>query len=361
MLTADICIYTAHERRTMTRFSVLIPVYNVEKYLKQCLDSVLNQTFKDFEVIAINDGSTDNSLEILEHYAKSDKRFKVYSQENLGLGAVRRNLLNKAAGDYIVFVDADDWLEIDALECIKNKIEETNAVIIQFDYKDYNEKTGRSCVKSLAKDVAKEGVNLYKKPFFKWQELNKGLLFYVSPNVWAKAFSRDFIEKNNINFPVCGYYEDSIFALETSVLAPKIHYINKPLYNYRIVASSISNKFYDEKIDLCVDNINRIKDFLSAQNLLQGNVLKEFNEYIIASMSTVYPFIATDNGYEKFFRICKDILPSKYFKKLQARIKYGNLSFWEKIFSVRNIRTKHAQRKKVLIIFGIIIELKSYN
>lgn len=345
----------------MTQFSILIPVYNMEKYLKQCLDSMLNQTFKDFEVITIDDGSTDSSLKILEEYAKLDERFKVYSQKNCGLGIVRKNLLKNACGKYIVFVDSDDWLEENALECINNKFIETKAEVIQFDYQDYNEKTGRVCVKSLAKDVLKEGIDLNKKSHFKWQELNKSLLLYASPNVWAKAFSRDFILKNNIDFPDTRYYEDSIFALKAAVLTNEIYYINKVLYNYRIVANSSSNKFYDEKIDLCVDNLNRIKEFLSSQNMFKDDIIKEFNEYQLACWTAVYPFIATDEGYDKFFNICKNMLQPKVFKQLQSRIKYGNLTFWEKIFSVRNIRVKHAQRKKVLIILGFMIELKSYN
>ena len=99
----------------MPKFSIIIPVYNVEKYLVECLESIVNQSFKDFEVICVNDGSTDNSLEILQKYAENDERFKVLNQENQGQGIARNNALNIANGEYILFVDPDDFIELNML------------------------------------------------------------------------------------------------------------------------------------------------------------------------------------------------------------------------------------------------------
>ena len=106
----------------MPQISVVLPVYNVEEYLRQCLDSLANQTFEDFEVICVNDGSGDSSLSILEEYASEDERFKIISQENKGLSGARNTGMDYIKGKYTIFVDSDDWLELNALEKLYNKI-----------------------------------------------------------------------------------------------------------------------------------------------------------------------------------------------------------------------------------------------
>ena len=100
----------------MVKVSVIVPVYNVENFLKECLDSIVNQTLYDIEIICINDGSTDNSLAILESYAKSDDRIKIISQENKGLGAVRNVAFNHISGDYVFFIDSDDYIDLNTLK-----------------------------------------------------------------------------------------------------------------------------------------------------------------------------------------------------------------------------------------------------
>ena len=114
------------------KISIIIPVYNVAQYLDKALDSVVNQTYKDIEIICVNDGSTDNSLQIIENYAKKDKRIKVINQDNSGLYVVRQNGVKVATGDYITYVDGDDWLDADACDKIVSVAENSNADIIQY-------------------------------------------------------------------------------------------------------------------------------------------------------------------------------------------------------------------------------------
>ena len=110
----------------MAKVSVIVPVYNVEKYLDVCLDSLINQTFDDFEIICINDGSTDSCLNILRQYAKLDRRIKIFSQKNLGLSAARNAGMKQANGEYIVFVDSDDFLSPVALEKMHTNMSEND-------------------------------------------------------------------------------------------------------------------------------------------------------------------------------------------------------------------------------------------
>lgn len=113
----------------MIKISVIIPVYNVEMYLEQCVNSVMNQTLDDIEIICVNDGSTDNSLHILKELATKDKRLKIINQENLGLSEARNRGIKEAIGKYISFIDSDDWIDVDFLEKLYSAAEENQADI----------------------------------------------------------------------------------------------------------------------------------------------------------------------------------------------------------------------------------------
>lgn len=121
----------------MPKISVIVPVYNVAKYLERCLESILSQSFKDFEIICVNDGSTDNSLEILQQYAKKDKRIKIINQKNSGAGYSRNIGINAALGNYLSFIDADDWIDELFLEKVYHLAEVSSADIIETT-KSYN-------------------------------------------------------------------------------------------------------------------------------------------------------------------------------------------------------------------------------
>ena len=116
------------------KVSVIVPVYNVEKYLKRCLDSLINQTLKDIEIIVVNDGSTDNSLDILNKYAENDSRIKVIDKENSGVSDCRNIAMKQMKGKYIMFVDSDDWIDNNALEIMYTKIEEEKSDVVMCTY-----------------------------------------------------------------------------------------------------------------------------------------------------------------------------------------------------------------------------------
>lgn len=122
--------------------TVIIPVYNSEKYIEKCLTSVTNQIYKNLEIIVVDDGSSDNSIDIIKNYAKKDNRIKIFSQENQGLSAARNVGLDLATGEYIVFLDSDDWLELDALSVAYEILTENNAEVVIWSYvREYNSKS----------------------------------------------------------------------------------------------------------------------------------------------------------------------------------------------------------------------------
>ena len=216
------------------KVSVIIPIYNTEQYLRECLDSVVNQTLRDIEIICIDDKSTDNSLSILEEYKKKDKRIMIIKQKtNQGQGTARNIGIKKAKGKYIMFVDADDWIELNSCEELYNHIEKYKNDVVFFGMNRYDnvKKTKYSLLNSRIRtdlnqasiDFSSNKINLskLKKPF----EL-------VGEACW-KFIRRDFIIENNIYFENRRLCEDEIFAYKCYTFAKSSSFLQKGFYNYR--------------------------------------------------------------------------------------------------------------------------------
>lgn len=226
----------------MPKVSVIIPVYNVELYLHECLDSVINQTLKDIEIICINDGSTDNSLTIIENYAEKDPRIIVFSQENSGQSATRNNGLSVANGDYICFMDSDDLLECDALEYLWNEASKNNLDVLYFDAKSIFETEELKNRKSSYQTYYKRD-NKYQKIVPGEQlfsELLKDSAYRVSPCL--QLICREFLNRTNIKFVEGIIYEDNIFTTEVMLAAHKVSHRAKPFYIRRVRENSIMTK-----------------------------------------------------------------------------------------------------------------------
>jgi CDP-glycerol glycerophosphotransferase (TagB/SpsB family) len=205
--------------------SVIVPVYDVEGYLRACLESVLRQTFTDFEVIAVEDCSTDTSPQILAEIAATDPRIRVISLErNGGLGNARNVGLDAATGRFILFLDSDDWLEDDALEMVHERAEETGADVVMFDYaRTYWWGARRRNVLGRHLDDAGTPVlTIDDRP---------GLADVLNV-AWNKLYLRDFIERHAFRFPT-GYYEDLPWTYPVLLAAERIAPLDRVLYNYR--------------------------------------------------------------------------------------------------------------------------------
>ena len=211
--------------------SIIIPVYNTEKYLRECLDSVLNQTFKDFECICINDCSTDNSRSILEEYAKKDDRFIVINlSENKGQGEARNYGLNIAKGKYITFVDSDYWVTSDCLEVLYKAIEnyDTDFVSAKFFLFDNLTHTTET---NYREPKISFSVPLYAKEDKK--NVLKNITFMQTSTVCGNIFKKVFLSTNNIYFQSIKF-EDTLFMWEAIIRADKFIFIKDTIYFYRI-------------------------------------------------------------------------------------------------------------------------------
>lgn len=217
--------------------SIIIPVYNVEKYLRECLDSVIAQSFTDWEAICVNDGATDDSLAILEEYAAKDNRFKVISQVNGGQGKARNTGIKQAKGKYIYFIDSDDWLATDALSVCYNTATKHDLDMVIFQYipemeqKDFNFINGDT---SPYPPQICESV-LTGTELFKHLVLNN---FNWLPSVCLRFFNRCIFDRANLTFNEEIVYEDLFFSIQMDFLLKRVMCIQNKLYHYRIRANS---------------------------------------------------------------------------------------------------------------------------
>ena len=289
----------------MAEVSIIVPVYNVEKYLSFCLDSLVNQTFKDIEIICVNDGSTDNSAEVLEHYAGFDKRIKIINKENGGLSSARNAGLDAASGKYIAFVDSDDFVSHFLVERAYNFVQKKNAdfAAFGFDYVVGNSlklyESGFSFPKSLV------GKCVYET------DLNENFYTKIHPTAWCKFYSAKLIQNNNLRFCEDIIFEDLPFAAEVYLSANRMVYTNLPLYYYRAERQGSILSRRDEKTVDFITAIERVDDVFHKYGRFEKykNALMQYN-----IQRSIHYFITVDGTYrEKFFYSMK-----KYFSKLSC-------------------------------------------
>ena len=208
-----------------TRVSIIVPVYNVEKYIHQCVDSLLAQKYKNIEMVLIDDESPDQCPQILDEYAKKDTRIKVIHQKNRGLSGARETGFKAASGKYVNFVDSDDWIEDTAIEEMVEAAEKNNADIVICDWKTFENEDLNGVVhtQTLKNDLPME-------------QIRDEFLQDKHPNFMCnKLFKRELF--NGIVFPGNMIFEDLYINAEIICRCKKIHYIAKPFYCYRIHAS----------------------------------------------------------------------------------------------------------------------------
>ena len=232
----------------MPKVSVIIPVYNVERFLPRCLDSVLKQTFEDFEVICVNDGSTDKCYDILESFRKSDKRIHLVNQNNQGLSMARNNGLRIATGEYVYFLDSDDAIHPQCLELVICVAEEYNADLVSFQFENciiekYDDKA------FFEKKINGKELNTVIAPSpLNYVLINKKNKIHY--NVWTKFYKRRFLE--GVNFIRGIQFEDYPHTFEVLSKHPKTVILEESLYLYTINPNSISNQS---------GNLKQIRDY----------------------------------------------------------------------------------------------------
>lgn len=235
------------------KVSIIIPIYKAERYLNRCLDSVLKQTYKNIEVILVDDGSPDKCPEICDNYKEKDKRIKVIHSENYGQGVARNKGLELAEGTYISFVDADDVLAKDAIERLITVAEGDKYDIVSGNYFIVDEAVKIHSNSFSSGQISKYGCQ---------DEIKRYNLYKTSSSfgyVWGKLYRREFISEYKIRFDSAKkvFMEDSLFNLKAFSYNPKYYVLNEPIYYYYIYESSTSNK----KGDVTESALNMIENY----------------------------------------------------------------------------------------------------
>lgn len=242
----------------MADISIIVPIYNAEKYLNKCIDSLINQTKKELEFILVNDGSTDKTESIIKEY--HDKRIKYFKNKNQGIGKTRNFGISKSSGKYIMFLDSDDYLRKDACETLYQKAlnEGSDLVICDF-YKVYD--SGRI-----------EEVNL---PSFEQTTLKKrpALINEINLAPWNKLYKRELITKNNLKFVENLKYEDAPFVIEAFICAKKIVKVDE-LLNYYVIHGNSETTVRDKRCFDILKIIALIRENTKSKKYLQEEVNK---------------------------------------------------------------------------------------
>ena len=224
----------------MTNFSVIIPVYNIEQYVRRCVDSVLQQDFADYEVILVDDGSTDQSGVLCDRLAQNHPQIRVIHKENGGLSSARNAGVKQAKGEYIWFVDGDDWIHQGALRTLYTSAQETDADLIKFGYIRVENSAQWVCKSSVAPQVYTDLTALQEEAFY------YGGRYVLS--AWSHVYKRQFLQKNELCFVSEREIgsEDYLFNLQALLCAEKVAVLEDALYYYEQRMGSLTQRYKKE-------------------------------------------------------------------------------------------------------------------
>ena len=294
----------------MAKVSVIIPVYNAEKYLNQCISSIANQTMQDIEILAINDGSTDNSLNLLDQLSEKYKgRLKVFTKENGGAGSARNIGIENANGEFIKFVDADDYLRVDILEKMYSIAKEHGVSLVRGNYQTILGPIKMEDKCSWSDIKGSQIVDLSK---------NKDYIVTETPGIGNKLISRDLI--GDLRFPEKTKWEDLAIMPVVIASSEKLFHIDEPVYNYRVNMNTTIKDFIN-KIPHILDIIKCVENI---ETEMQKRGLSEEYKSQIESLYILHTLFRVENAmlWVNFPHKKKEIVVSSLLGILDA--KYPN-------------------------------------
>ena len=299
------------------KLSIVIPVYNTEKYLEKCLASCVNQEVEraDYEIVVVDDGTKDNAMEIARRFQDNYSNIKIYSQENVGLSAARNMGLSHCSGDYVWFVDSDDYIDKESLSLIFNKIEE-NPDIICIQAKRSDEATPRN----IFSGNVQNGYDVLLHSFDAW---DRCVPYFI--------FNRQFIDNHNLRFYVGIFHEDDEFTPRALVFAEKVCVIDRPLYYYWVKTDNTITKTVNPKKSydniIVAESLSNFKE----NNPMPANVKQVFENHISLIINNTLDNInqsdeQTAKDFNKFLRT-KKYLFSSLIKSNKMKYKLEYLLF----------------------------------
>lgn len=320
----------------MIKVSVIIPVYNAEKYLKKCLDSVMNQTIDNYEVIAINDGSTDDSLNILREYEKKYQVLHIFDQKNAGISKTRNFGINVSKGKYIMFLDSDDYIDRKMLKKLYNKAENDDLDIVVCDY--YEVMSNNKTTEITLPDFQNTNI-----------KYNKRLINDINPSPWNKLFNSSFLKSQPFRYPEGLKYEDFGYIPLLILKAKRIGKLSEPLYYYVIREKSQTTTIDNNVFDI-FDILNILFKYYSDDNI----VMTEEAEYLFLNKITTYNLQQKYNNDKK----SRLLFIEQSFKYLDTKFPHWKNNNY---FKQQNILKKIIKKSKFFTKLYISIGGKHEN
>ena len=308
----------------MPKVSIIMPTYNVEKYFKQCIESVINQTLEDIEIIPVDDGSPDNCGAIMDEYAAGDHRIKPIHQANGGYGKAVNAGIAAATGEYIGIVETDDYIEPDMYEKLYNQAKRFDADVCKSSFYEYNslkkpEKQNAKWIKDVQKiDTFPDDRS------FSLKEYPQMMMFHAS--IWTNIYKKDFLEKNNIklNETKSASYQDFPFMAEIMCKATKIAVVHDYLYHWRVEPNQNSSTVRnDKRLLIMAQQCEEVKKVVK-QNSLYDIVKEEMYKHFFMANFGFYHFITIEHKREYFNKLHNLFLDLKDDKTFTYKYFYKN-------------------------------------
>lgn len=332
------------------KLSIVVPVYNVENYLGECLESVFKQSFQDYEIICVNDGSTDNSLSILEKYKTKHNNIRIVNQTNHGLGYARNVGIEMASGDYVAFLDSDDFIHKDMFLDMVNCIEKNNADICISNPYIYEHNNG-------VRYPYRKMLDFYRLSLLGcFKAIDYPIVFsYIA--AWDKIYKRSFLLKNNIRFPINRIYEDALFTYQVLAYAKGVCAVKDCYYFYRKnsgISITDKEKINDNYKKDFLTNSKEIKDFLKKMNIYD-TVSSVFIKYVFHDGLFHHAYATTKVFFKEFFDSMVNLLDSNDYDVInKTRIK--KYVWYSDVLKNNKFKECKKRIKKMLLLDENILE-----
>ena len=314
------------------KITVIVPVYNVEHYLDKCLDSVIKQTYKNIEIIVVNDGSTDNSGEICQEYAQKDNRIVYIEKENGGLSDARNAGLDQMTGSYVTFVDSDDWIEQDYVETLYQKITEYQADIAIGNYYSFDEERSVFLFHILGDsyyEKAHDNVSIFEN-LYENQEMRSFALI----SAWGKLYKARLFEQ--LRFDIGKLGEDGYLNQKVYLLSEKVIYINQGLYAYRQRSGSITKTWTEKWMHALVDAMSERITLLANMNYPLEKHLAVYRQMLEVSIANGQASGLSDTATYKEFEMKRTLLNQlsvQSQKEKKAIVLAANYSYVDQVLT----------------------------
>ena len=344
----------------MELVSVIVPIYNVEKYIEKCLKSIINQSYRNLEILLINDGTTDNSMEIVKKYI-NDKRIKIINQKNQGVSEARNNGLKNATGNYIMFVDSDDWLDFNCIEKCLNFLKEYELEVVLFPRKNEYIQSSIKKEQFFKTTILENKLEVEKKILRRYfglynNELKRCLSIEELNPVWGKLYKRKVIA--NVRFKDINIIgsEDCVFNMEVFFSVKKAGYIEEVFYHYRKSNVESITRSYKKDLYEQFKNMYKImENYIKIKKLSKDFEIALTNRKIINIFSFIFNICSSNLKFKKKLKEIEKILNDDLYKELFKNFKFKYLNWkWYIFYKL----CYYKMGLTILLIMCLILKIK---